>query len=97
MRKIPLILLTTFALFWKILPILDPVSIKATNTYQQASISPAVIPIKPVSVQPESGWTKWLNIARKNKAIFGFRRDIKNPSLAPLRRVPEPVVLVSFC
>ena len=80
----PLPLRTAAILSCKIVTRLVPVKATATEAYQPASIAAAVIPIIAVSFQLESERTRWLNIARKNKATFGLRSEIKNPSLAPL-------------
>ena len=64
--------------------VLVPVNIRATAIYHKASIKAAVIPITTVSVQLEPVRMIWLNIARKNTAIFGFSTDIRKPSTKPL-------------
>ena len=86
-----------FSPYGVILVVPTPVNITATVIYQTASITPAVIPINTVSVQLESVCTKWLNIAKKNKAIFGLKIDIKNPSRLPLINIFDSMDLRSDC
>ena len=71
-RRPPLILRIVVSLLRRAFINPVPASIKATETYQQASIAAAAIPINPVSNQLESESTRWLNIARKNRATFGL-------------------------
>ena len=95
-RRPPLILRIVVSLLRRAFINPVPASIKATETYQQASIAAAAIPINPVSNQLESESTRWLNIARKNRATFGLRREIRNPSPVPLSNSVEPIDRSSF-
>ena len=80
----------TLRIIISLIPI-SPVPVKtiATVTYQEASITAAVIPMRTGSAQLACVLMIWLNIARKNIAIFGLRRDIRKPSPKPLNIVWE--------
>ena len=75
--------------FPMVILILDTVNSIETRQYQRASIIAAVSATVKISTRLYSVLTKWLNIAMKNKAILGFKIDIKNPSLAPFIRLLE--------
>ena len=58
----------------------------ATAVYHTPSIIPAVKPMIHISAQLEFVSTKWLNMAKKNSAIFGFIKEMTKPSNAALPR-----------
>ena len=65
------------------------VRVNVTATYHPASIDATVMLKRPVAAQPMLCSTKWLNIARKNKAILGLSIDIRKPSTEPCIKVLE--------
>jgi len=96
-RIMPLTRRIIVSLSWKTSTRPALVSIIATETYQKASIAAAMIPMKTVSAQLESGCTRWLNTARKNMAIFGLRRDIRKPWPTPRSNVSESISPGPIC
>ena len=68
------------------------VRVNVTATYHPASIDATVMLKRPVATQPMLCSTKWLNIAMKNKAIFGFNIDMKKPSKPPRIKALEEAV-----
>ncbi len=92
MRRFPLTLLMVDSWLCKaeVMPVF--VRAKVTTTYHTASIDAAVTPNMLVVTQLRLCCTKWLNIAMKNKAIFGFNIDMKKPSKPPRIKALEEAV-----
>ena len=63
---------------------LDLASMTATHTYHKVSIIPAIDTITALSVLVISLLINWLKIAAKKTNIFGFKKEIINPSKNPL-------------
>ena len=55
---------------------------KAMDKYQSASITPASEAIDHCNTRLCPGCKNWLNTAKKNSAIFGFRNTMRKPLLA---------------